>query len=328
MATYGSPGRPRCAQAPEVIRSRSSRTSSRSSRSLITAPRVSATAVGARGPRRRRRPGCCTQSMVSATPGGLARSISRSRWTAATTDRASASETPGARTRTIASSRSALGKPDPVVEAATLEGVVQLAGAVGGQDHQRRLLGPDRADLGDRDLEVGEQLEQERLELVVGAVDLVDEQDRPVAGVQRRPAAGARRRNRGPNSASTESSSDELLLGQGPDLEHLPGVVPLVERLLGVDALVALQPDQPAVEHLGQGLGHLGLADADLTLEQDRPVQRRARRGAWSPGRGRRDSRRRRSASVSAGTDSGPPRRGVIRGRRARPGPGRGGCPR
>ena len=34
----------------------------------------------------------------------------------------------------------------------------------------------DRADLRDRDLEVGEHLEQERLELLVGAVDLVDQQ--------------------------------------------------------------------------------------------------------------------------------------------------------
>ena len=34
-----------------------------------------------------------------------------------------------------------------------------------------------RADLGNGDCVVAEELEQERLELVVGAVDLVDEQD-------------------------------------------------------------------------------------------------------------------------------------------------------
>ena len=38
---------------------------------------------------------------------------------------------------------------------------------------------------GMRDLEVGQHLQQERLELVVGPVDLVDEQDRPVAGADR-----------------------------------------------------------------------------------------------------------------------------------------------
>ena len=47
-----------------------------------------------------------------------------------------------------------------------------------------RLLGADGADLRDGDLEVGEHLEQERLELLVGAVDLVDEQDRRHAVVR------------------------------------------------------------------------------------------------------------------------------------------------
>ena len=67
---------------------------------------------------------------------------------------------------------------DPVVEAAALERVVDLARPVRGQDHPRRRLGLDRADLRDRDLEVRQDLEQVRLELLVGAIDLVDEQDR------------------------------------------------------------------------------------------------------------------------------------------------------
>ena len=49
----------------------------------------------------------------------------------------------------------------------------------------------DRADLGDRDLEVREHLEKEGLELLVGPVDLVDQQhDRPVAvdRLEQRPA--------------------------------------------------------------------------------------------------------------------------------------------
>ncbi len=67
---------------------------------------------------------------------------------------------------------------DPVIQAAALERVVDLAGPVRGEDHARRPLGPDRADLGHGDLEVREDLEQVRLELLVGAVDLVDEEDR------------------------------------------------------------------------------------------------------------------------------------------------------
>src|ERR1700685_4343472 len=74
---------------------------------------------------------------------------------------------------------------DPVVQAAPLERVVQLAGAVGGEYHQRRAGRLDGADLGDADLEVGQHLEQERLEFVVGAVDLVDQQHGLIPGPDR-----------------------------------------------------------------------------------------------------------------------------------------------
>ena len=57
-------------------------------------------------------------------------------------------------------------------------------------------------------------------------------------------------------------------------------MVPLVEGLGGVDALVALEPEQLAAGPAGQHLGHLGLADAGA-----RP---RAAAGAASGGRGRR----------------------------------------
>ena len=69
-----------------------------------------------------------------------------------------------------------VGMRDPVVEAAALQRVVHVARAVRRQHRDRRHLGADHAELGHRDRPVGEDLEQERLELVVGAVDLVDEQ--------------------------------------------------------------------------------------------------------------------------------------------------------
>ena len=77
---------------------------------------------------------------------------------------------------------------NPLEQAATLERVVQLARAVG-RDDQRTAPRPNRSDLRDRDLEIGEDLEQERLELLVGAVDLVDQQhgaDRAVDRLQQR----------------------------------------------------------------------------------------------------------------------------------------------
>jgi hypothetical protein len=72
---------------------------------------------------------------------------------------------------------------------------------------------------------------------------------------------------------------------QRPDRQELARIVPLVQRLGGVDPLVALEPDQPASQQLGEDLGHLRLADARLTLEQQRLVQREGEmdRGRESP---------------------------------------------
>ena len=58
-----------------------------------------------------------------------------------------------------------------------------------------------------------------------------------------------------------------------PDLEHLARVVPLVDGRVDVEALVALEPDQPGAERRGQDLGQLGLADAGLALEEERPTE-------------------------------------------------------
>ena len=129
---------------------------------------------------------------------------------------------------------------DPVEQAAALERVVQLARAVGGEDDRRAPARRDRPDLRDRDLEVREDLEQEGLELVVGAVDLVDEQHDGLLG-------GDRLQQR---AADEELGAEELLLVdrallRGADVQQLAGVVPLVDGVRDVEALVALQADQP-----------------------------------------------------------------------------------
>ena len=134
--------------------------------------------------------------------------------------------------------------------------------------------GLDGPEFRDADLVVGQDLEQERFELVVGPVDLVDEQHRSVTlpdGLEQRPF----QQELGP-----EQLVDGLLVGglglrQGPYLQHLPGVVPLVQRLAGGDALVALQPDELAAEDRREDLGDLCLADADLAFEQHGPGQRK-----------------------------------------------------
>src|SRR5919106_748207 len=133
--------------------------------------------------------------------------------------------------------------PDPVEERAALEGVVQLARAVRGEDDRRRATRAYRPELRNRDLEVGEHLEQERLELLVRAVDLVDQQHDLLVGVDRleqRPA-------------DEELRPEELRLGYGAflrraNVQQLARVVPLVHRVRDVESLVALEPDQVRAE--------------------------------------------------------------------------------
>jgi hypothetical protein len=56
-------------------------------------------------------------------------------------------------------------------------------------------------------------------------------------------------------------------------VQELAGVVPLEQGLRGVDALVALQPDQPAPRPGGERLGDLGLAHPGVALEEQWPLQ-------------------------------------------------------
>ena len=86
-----------------------------------------------------------------------------------------------------------------------------------------------------------------------------------------------------------------------PDLEHLARVVPLVDRGVDVEALVALEPDQPRAEARREDLGELGLADARLALEEERAARAGGRGTSPSRATGRRRSRGR-------GTRPGSPR--------------------
>ena len=151
---------------------------------------------------------------------------------------------------------------------------MHFAGAVRGDDHDRRLLGLHRAHFRNGDLKIAQHFEQKRLECLVGAVDLVDQQHRCAGGVelqrlQQRPldqkALG--------KHVVLQAGAVVLALGLGDaDGDHLRGVIPLVDRGGDVEALVALQPDQPAAKRRRQHLGDLGLANAGLALEEDRPA--------------------------------------------------------
>ena len=57
------------------------------------------------------------------------------------------------------------------------------------------------------------------------------------------------------------------------DVQHLLGIVPLVQRTVGIQAFVALQSDQVCRERGGEDLGYLRLADSGLALDEHRLAQ-------------------------------------------------------
>src|SRR5213080_4215658 len=121
------------------------------------------------------------------------------------------------------------GVVEPEVEAPALERLGQLAGVVRGEQDDRAGARLDAPELGDRDLEVAEHLEQQRLELLVGLVDLVDQQDDRLLG-----GDGGHQRA-GEQELLAEDVLVDVLpaggLGLGLDAQQLLAVVPLVQRL-------------------------------------------------------------------------------------------------
>lgn len=57
------------------------------------------------------------------------------------------------------------------------------------------------------------------------------------------------------------------------NLQKLTGVVPLVDRVVYVEAFVALEADQVGLQAGSQGPGDLGLADSCLSFEEEGPLQ-------------------------------------------------------
>ena len=90
-------------------------------------------------------------------------------------------------------------------QATPLQSLGEIAGVVGGEEHERDLSGADRPELGDRDLVVGKDLEQERLGLDLETVYLVDEEHDGVGGadgLEEGPGQAGIPRRRGPPRAT------------------------------------------------------------------------------------------------------------------------------
>ena len=175
---------------------------------------------------------------------------------------------------------------DEEVEAATLEGLAKLAGVIAGEDDDRMMPGLDGAQLGDADLEVAEDLQQESLELGIRAVDLVDEQDDWLVAEQCRQQWPRQQEalaeedivfiaqpvSRLPQGIGFCQQVAELI-AQQLRVEHLLGVFPFIERFVLVQAFITLQADQSLPRRARPGLGQLRLADAGWPLDQERFAQ-------------------------------------------------------
>ena len=180
-----------------------------------------------------------------------------------------------------------VGEGDVQVQAAPLQGVGKLAAVVAGQEHHRRLGDRlDGADLRDGDLIVGEDLQQQGLELVVGLVNLVDQQYAAVLLAQRLEQGARLHELLGEEDVAelvqpvdgfgeALGPLQHLLQGllQHLGVEQLLAVLPLVDGLGLVQALVALQADQRQLEHRRGGFGQFRLAHSRRPLDQHRLVQ-------------------------------------------------------
>ena len=159
-----------------------------------------------------------------------------------------------------------------MIETAPLECVVHLAGAVRGDDDDGRFLRPDGAEFRDRHLEIREDFEEERLEGLVGAVDFVNEQHgrRPLRRFQRLQQRPLDQELLGEDIVAEALAVEFAGRLRQPDLDHLGGVVPLIDGGIDIQPLVALQPDEPAAKAFRQHLGNLRLADSGFAFEEER----------------------------------------------------------
>ena len=168
---------------------------------------------------------------------------------------------------------------DPVVQAAPLERVVDVAGAVARQHDERRGSARNMPSSGtvicQSDSTSSRYASNSSSARSISSISSTG--GGPSRGSIARSSARLTRKRSWYSSASSASvaAPGGLAAGLGgPQVEQLAGVVPVVDGLGGVDALVALQADQLAAGPAAEHLGHLGLADAGLALEQQRPAQR------------------------------------------------------
>jgi len=114
------------------------------------------------------------------------------------------------------------------------------------------------------------------------AVELVDQQHRRAVRVR---LERLQKRPLDQEAFAEDAVADRLFRLAGsfsqPDFDHLPLVVPFVDRGGGIEAFVTLQPHQLAAERGGNDFRDFGLADARRAFDKQRPAhpEREKKRG-------------------------------------------------
>ena len=159
-----------------------------------------------------------------------------------------------------------------MIQAAPLDGIVQLARPVAGKNGYRRHFRAHGSNFRNADLVFPQILQQKRLERLIGPVHLVDQQHcagrRGLQCLQQRPAYQVA------VLIDLAFNVGRLTVPlDGAHMQELGGVVPFVESLALLEPVVTLQSDQLPLQRHGQRLGQLGLAHTGLALQQQRALQ-------------------------------------------------------
>ncbi|MNG90691.1 hypothetical protein D3C79_495910 [compost metagenome] len=158
----------------------------------------------------------------------------------------------------------AVGEGNVVEEAAAQERVRQLFLVVGGDDDDRALPGLDGlVDFVDVELHLVEFLQQVVGELDIGLVDLVDQQDHPLVGLEGFPELALLQ----VVAHIVDFFGAQLRIAQAADR------VVLVQALVSLGGGLDMPGDQACAEGGGELFGEHGLAGAGFAFDQQRALQ-------------------------------------------------------
>ena len=151
---------------------------------------------------------------------------------------------------------------------------MDLTSAIRRYNDHGRVRCSERAEFGDGYLVIGEKFQQEALELLIGPIKFVDQQDgrtisRLVDGFQQ----GALNQELRVEQIEIRRP---IALAAGfhqADFQKLPSVIPLVHRMVDIQSLVTLEADQVGMKAGSQCAGDFGLPDAGLSLQEQRSLK-------------------------------------------------------